>query len=267
MKKIALPILSILIALSCIFMFSGFNKRSSGSPAGKTGSPADASDCTSCHGGTATTATGILSSNIPVSGYTPGSSYTITVTLTGSGNKGFEVSPQNVAGTLLGSLTAGTGTKFPTGSTKYITHSAVKSSNPAVWTFTWVAPASGTGDVTFYGAFTITEPVTKLSTMVVNESSSASIVETDKTGSNFIVYPNLVTNTLNINYNVTDGGNVSLQLFDIYGRMVIDILEENISSNGSKTKSVSIGNEFKTGVYFLRYTDGKNIETKKIVVN
>ena len=72
-------------------------------PAGYTGSPSDGHNCTSCHGGTATTATGILSSNIPMAGYTPGASYTITVTLTGPGAKGFEVSPQNASGTLLGS--------------------------------------------------------------------------------------------------------------------------------------------------------------------
>jgi hypothetical protein len=265
MKNLVVSFLVVFFAGFIIFTFSNFGMSPSGSPAGQTGSPGDGSDCTSCHGGTATNATGILSSNIPVSGYTAGTSYTITVTLSGSGKKGFEVSPQNVAGALLGTLVAGAGTTLK-GSGKYVTQSSGVTSTPAVWNFTWVAPPTGTGTVTFYGAFTITEPVTKLSTMVVNESTS-SIGEAYKANSTFIVHPNPVTNILNINYNVLDGKNISLQLFDICGRIVLDILEENNSSIGSKTKSVSIGNFLKSGVYFLKYTDGKNIETKKIVVN
>lgn len=140
----------------------------SGSPAGYTGSPGDGKNCTQCHNGSASTVTGWITSNIPASGYTAGSTYTITVTVSGSGAKGFEVSPQNPSGTLLGTLTAGTGSHL-TGSGKYVTQNSSVNSNPATWTFTWTAPAVGTGDVTFYGAFTVNKPVTKLSTLLVHE--------------------------------------------------------------------------------------------------
>jgi len=140
----------------------------SGSPAGYTGSPGDGQNCTSCHNGSATTQAGIITSNIPGSGYLPGSNYTITVTLSGSGEKGFEVSPQNASGSLLGTLTAGSGSKL-VGGGKYCTQSSEVGGSSATWNFTWTAPAAGTGTVTFYGAFTITKPVTRLSTLVVNE--------------------------------------------------------------------------------------------------
>lgn len=140
----------------------------SGSPAGYTGSPGDNKNCTQCHNGSASTVAGWITSNIPASGYTPGSTYNITVTVSGSGGKGFEVSPQNPSGTLLGTLTAGTGSHL-TGSGKYVTQNSTINSNPATWTFTWTAPAVGTGDVTFYGAFTVSKPVTKLSTLLVHE--------------------------------------------------------------------------------------------------
>ena len=51
--------------------------HSSGAPAGKTGSPGDASNCTSCHAGTPTSQAGLITTNIPVAGYTPGQTYTI----------------------------------------------------------------------------------------------------------------------------------------------------------------------------------------------
>jgi hypothetical protein len=140
----------------------------SGSPAGYTGSPGDGHNCTSCHNGSATNVSGWITSNIPADGYTPGTAYTITVTVSGSGQKGFEVSPQNVSGALLGTLTAGSNNHL-TGSGKYVTQNSKTSANPATWSFTWTAPAAGTGLVTFYGAFTVSKPVTKLSTLDVEE--------------------------------------------------------------------------------------------------
>ncbi len=143
-----------------------------GAPAGYTGSPGDGMDCHNCHGGSASTAADWITSNIPAQGYTPGTTYTITVTVTGSGNKGFEVSPQNATGTLLGTLAAGSG-NHTTGSGKYVTHSSSVSANPATWTFQWTAPVAGTGSVTFYGAFCVSKSTTKLSTMVITEAAAS----------------------------------------------------------------------------------------------
>ena len=56
---------------------------SSGSPGGKTASPMDNSDCTSCHNVNSTSVTITnITSNIPSSGYIPGTIYTITASLT-----------------------------------------------------------------------------------------------------------------------------------------------------------------------------------------
>lgn len=145
-----------------------------GSPAGYTGSPGDGQDCQACHGGTTSFVSGWITSDIPSQGYTPGSTYNITVTVTGVGSKGFQVSPQNPTGDLLGTLYAGSGSEL-NGGGKYITQSSASSSNPKSWVFQWKAPAAGTGQVTFYGAFTINKPVTKTSTLTVNENSSASL--------------------------------------------------------------------------------------------
>jgi hypothetical protein len=141
----------------------------SGSPAVYTGSPGDGQHCVSCHGGSAATVSGWITSNIPATGYVAGTSYAMTVTVSGSGKKGFEVSPQNVAGLQLGVLAPGTGNKL-VGGTKYVTQtSSGSTSSTVIWNFTWTAPAAGTGTVTFYGAFTVGKLITKLSTLEVNE--------------------------------------------------------------------------------------------------
>ena len=163
----------LMVAVAAIFLFTAFSGddsdyASGGAPAGYTGSPADGQDCHNCHGGSASTVSGWITSNIPTGGYTAGSTYTITVTVTGSGNHGFEVSPQNSSGTLLGTLIAGSGNTLK-GSGKYVTHSNSQNGNPQTWNFQWIAPVTGTGTVTFYGAFCVTKSQTRLSTMVVNE--------------------------------------------------------------------------------------------------
>lgn len=172
MKK---PLLYIFGAMATLLLFAGFEMfYPTGAPAGYTGSPGDGQNCTACHGGTATTSTGWITSTIPPTGYVPGQTYQITATnnLTGSGKYGFEVSPQNVSGALLGTLAAGSGSQL-VGSGKYITHTNANITNNT-WTFNWTAPASGTGQVTFYGAFAKGNPgPVTLSTLAVNEALTA----------------------------------------------------------------------------------------------
>jgi hypothetical protein len=188
-KKFYLLPITVVIGITMLTAFGGdgnHNNNSdypSGSPAANTGSPGDGKHCShsGCHNGSATTQAGIITSNIPGTGYTPGASYTITVALTGSGNKGFEVSPQNATGTLLGTLTAGSGSKL-VGSGKYVTQNSAVGGSSATWNFTWTAPSAGTGTVTFYGAFAITKNVTKLSTLVVDEASPLAVTATATPG-------------------------------------------------------------------------------------
>jgi hypothetical protein len=141
-----------------------------GSPAGYTGSPGDSHHCVSCHGGSAVNVNGWITSNIPSGGYTAGTPYTITITVTGTGKKGFELSPQDASGLQLGVLSAGTGSHL-VGGTKYVTQSSAGStSGTSAWSFGWTAPATGTGTVTFYAACTVGKANTKLTTMVVGEN-------------------------------------------------------------------------------------------------
>ena len=67
-----------LLIMSYPQMIIGFQ---GGSPGGKTNSPLDGQNCTMCHSGTINSGQGSvnISSDVPVSGYIPGNTYTITV--------------------------------------------------------------------------------------------------------------------------------------------------------------------------------------------
>jgi hypothetical protein len=165
------------IAGSAIFA-AGLFAYPSGSPAGYTGSPGDGQHCQSCHGGSNATVNGWITTNIPSAGYTPGTTYTITATVSGTGKKGFEVSPQSVTGTQLGTLAAGSNNHL-VGGTKYVTqNSSGSTSSTVVYNFSWTAPAAGLGPVTFYGAFTVGKQNTKLSTTVVTENAAVPLTAT-----------------------------------------------------------------------------------------
>lgn len=125
-----------LVAVMMLTSFGGGddNDYPGGSPAGYTGSPGDGHDCMACHGGTTAFVSGWITSSFPADGYTPGETYNITVTVSGTGSKGFEVSPQNIAGDLLGTLAAGSGSEL-TGNGKYVTQSSASNSNPKIWIF------------------------------------------------------------------------------------------------------------------------------------
>ncbi|MCX6243477.1 MAG: T9SS type A sorting domain-containing protein [Bacteroidetes bacterium] len=147
-------------------------KNNSGAPAGNTNSPGDGQNCTHCMNGSATAVAGWITSDVPSTGYKNDSTYIITVTAAVAGTKGFEVSPQDLLGNLVGTLTAETDNHL-VGSGKYVTHNSGKTANPAVWSFTWKAPSTGNDDITFYGAIEVTVPPrsTKTTTLVIHKST------------------------------------------------------------------------------------------------
>jgi len=270
MKKI---ILCFVLSFSLVIFLTSFNKNdgkySNGSPAGYTDSPYDGQDCSvsGCHSTTSTLVSNYITTSIPLQGYTPGVTYQITVTVPGANGdaKGFEVSPQNTAGTILGTLIAGTGSKLTTGNTGYITQSFAESSSTAVWVFNWTAPAAGTGQVTFYGAF-----VSGFS----NCSHSSTVVQEFHVGINdlksqlgFSAYPNPVENNLTISYTLTQQEHINLSLFDVTGKIILPLINE-IQNTGKFTRSFDLKGTVKPGLYFLTMNkSGSDKILDKIIVN
>lgn len=234
MKTITKVSLSIVaITVGTVFFTNGIPQASSssgGAPAGYTGSPADGSNCTSCHSGAATIQqAGMITSTIPGTGYVPGSIYTITGTVTNpwSSKFGFEISPQSLAGTALGTMVVTTVGTQNIG-TKYITHSPTGTSGSATksWSFDWIAPTAGTGAVTFYGAFNATNSNNNPqgdtiynSTLTVQEQLTNGI-ENIRFSENTSIYPNPVTDKVYIVNTANANENILVSIIDMNGRLI-----------------------------------------------
>ena len=236
-----------------------------GAPSSYANDPAGSNkNCTQCHGGSATTVTGWVTSNIPASGYVPATSYTITVTSTGTGgNKGFEVSPQSSTGAFLGTMVAGTGTGL-TGSNHYMRSTGSNiTTNPKTWTFSWTAPATGLGPVTFYGAFAIGTGNTYITSYTVTESS-VGINEVNSV-SGFAIYPNPVKEKLNMNYVVASDSKVQINVYSLDGKKIATLNDKDQTA-GSYCDEFNVKNILTSGIYVVEFKINNKSTFEKIVV-
>lgn len=245
-----------------------------GAPAGVTGSPGDGSNCSSCHAGAASNDIGLITSNIPVSGYTPGNTYTITATVNSvSINKfGFQISPQNSSGNLKGTMIATNGTETQLiNSGKYITHKSggTAGSGARTWSFNWIAPAAGSGNVTFYGSFVFANSngatsgdQVKLSNMSVTENLTTAIAEVTKTDDDWNVYPNPANDKLFIKSVNGDTKITSISITDVTGKLIKIINNYEVF----QTEYLDI-TDLTKGVYVLNIVTETGVVTKKIIKN
>jgi hypothetical protein len=262
MKSRSILYVPVIIILVLVYGFGGNTKWPGGSPGGYTGSPGDGKDCTQCHGGSAAPELNWITSNIPDGGYIPGETYTIIATAYGAGDKGFEVSPQDVAGNLLGTLNAGSGTKLVAGNTA-VTQTTASSANPKEWQFEWVAPEAGTGDVTFYGAFTVNKPVTKLSTYIAHENTGVSIAELHSP--EIHVYPNPASEIIHIYYRSVGSGNLSIDLIYMSGQAVPLLSNAEVKA-GLNTFDILLPAEISPGTFILNFKDNTSSSQYKIII-
>lgn len=234
-----------------------------GAPAGNTGSPFDNKSCarSGCHVGTATFQAGIISSNIPPTGYIPGTTYTFTNTVSQAGiNKwGFQVSPMNASGNLLGTpvITNPTNTKITL--SKYITHTAAGTAGigTKTWLFSWIAPAAGTGNVTFYGAFNFTNSngmasgdLVKTTSLTVTENLSAGVPLLTDDISEFTVSPNPVTTKFMVSFSMTKTDLVKIEIMDLSGK-IINQIDKGILTTGLYQQELSMDSRHHAGLYLV----------------
>ena len=147
--------------LVCVSVYAMTN--AAGPPAENTGAPGD-NTCgqSACHNFTPISSGTLwnnitMTSNIPASGYVPGTAYSVTISHAQPGHSvfGFQATFKDVNGINAGSITAGTGTATQTSNGKvYINHTSGGTSGIGgkSWTFTWTAPNTGIGTITTYVA-------------------------------------------------------------------------------------------------------------------
>ncbi len=231
-----------------------------GSPGGKTGSPGDGgATCTECHTGTAQQASNWITSDIPVSGYVPGQTYTITASAThaGAGKFGFEVTAEDLANTKKGTfvITDAAQTRQANANSS-VTHTltgTTPSGDSKSWSFNWTAPASGTGSVKFYGAFNAANGDNTnggdqiyLSSLSVNEGTTG-ITENLAGKVDISVFPNPFTDYMEISLGRLDIPLASIRISSQDGR---EVYSKTITDNDQDKIRLDAGS-FAKGIYIV----------------
>lgn len=274
MKRKFTLVLTVLLMVGLVYDYNYkmAHTNASGAPAGHTGSPSDGQTCarSGCHvGGPAvTTETGVISSNIPQSGYVGGQTYNVSITLTKQGGTkfGFQLSPQDATGNPIGTLIAGTGSQIVGGN--YLTHSFSGSSGSGTktWDFQWTAPTTASETVTFYAAYNFANADFSTGGDVVVEDtyviSPSSLAISEAQLEALSVYPNPVVNEIHVDTKDVDE-EIMITLFDVKGRKV---MAENY--NGGAAIKIDVNSKnLNTGVYFMLIeVDGK-ATSKKLIIN
>lgn len=254
---------------------SGHFLNQAGSVGGKTGAPGDAT-CTQCHAGNVQSGDGFNTVTFsqngnPVTNYTPGQTYLVSIAMGNSNPKnGFEIVPLTPSNSMAGSvsITDNTNTKtiVALGKTR-VTH---KSAGTALttWQFSWTAPATNVGTVTFYLATNQTNSNSSESGDIIRTSqhsigSTASLTEenTLTTSARF----NQMLNTVEMDFVSPIDGNAFFNLVDLSGKSVFI---ENLGtiSAGESAISVKLHDGIQSGIYFVHFSVGNSIVSKQILI-
>ena len=275
MKKKLLIISSFTFA---ILATTAFIKSNNGI-AGKTGSPGEQT-CASCHsGGAGVTTTSISSTPAFVSNqYIPGQTYTVNITVSSTALSSFGFGCEILNGTanagVISAIAGSSQIKTFTGKSNAVhvfTAPGTGSPSSKTFSFKWVAPSTGT-TATIYAAGnavngdnSVSGDNSSTTSLVLTPDLSSGINNTVKEVVNLNIYPNPVVETINLQYVLLKSGNVKASIFDIQGKEVDVLLNENQMS-GNFNNSYVISKSIKSGVYFIKLAvDGKTMTQKMII--
>ena len=251
---------------------------------GVDGTQATGGSGCSCHShNTATTVVVELdSAGVAVTSYHPGMAYTITLTGTNTGTTslpyfGFQttVVKASGAGTSSAVLAGTLGTSGLPAATRYTSaasgcgidvieqsgrHNKTTGTGTTGTTYVvsglpWTAPAAGTGNVKVYGCINAVNGSGSggdhwnNNSITVTEASSTTDVATINNTADINVYPNPVSNVLNIS-----GFSGNILVYDLNGRIVYSGTETTIHTGG-----------WSAGMHYIVLNNGSDIKTVPVV--
>ncbi len=252
---------------------------SGGGQAGFTGAPGEAT-CTGCHTGStldgSSENTFILLDGVnPVTNYTPGTSYTASLQLASNpAKKGFSAvaldGANNNVGSFTGLLIGGT-QDFSASGKDYVSHTASSNTNAnTAWLWTWDAPASDAGSVTFYIASNVSDDsgnalgdAIYLSQHIIG--STASISEEEAFNSDFIAGYSASNNSIELDFNSLSVGTMHMSLVDLNGRSVFNYTMGQ-SEIGENSESIVLPNELESGIYVVNFLVGNKAMSAKVMI-
>lgn len=263
---------------------------SAGAPVSSTGAPHEKTCATAeCHD-TYTLNTGTATSSIVLHGnpehYTPGKTYTVTLSIRDEGVQrfGYQLvvlrnSDNNNAGTL--ALTDTVNTQIIANDVtlkdrRYATYTypgtAAKEDGVGEWTVQWTAPATDEGAVTFYlatvsannddtdkGDYAYTQKKVLASPLSTSLRSAHGSVQ-----NNFRVAPNPALETTTLFFALPQPAVVAFAVVDLQGRQLLS-LQPKQCAEGEHTQTIDVST-LAAGQYTLQCTINNTLFTKTLVV-
>jgi hypothetical protein len=247
-----------MLAVTAAIALMSFGILSKTGIAGYVESPGE-NNCAQCHGGSANSGKGSIVINAPtLTGwkYIPGQTYAINVTVAHSGVNlfGFAFEAISSAGTDAGILKITDGAQTYIDSSdlsatwrKSVTHklNGGKSADSHTFTFSWTAPATNIGPVTFYSAGNAangnnlaTGDYIYTKTQVVSPLSSVGIAE--QSTSNISIFPNPATDNLTIINTAKTTDKMIVSIVDMNGKLMFK-KENAVSDLSIDVSTLSIG--------------------------
>ncbi|WP_299284301.1 T9SS type A sorting domain-containing protein [uncultured Mucilaginibacter sp.] len=90
-------------------------------------------------------------------------------------------------------------------------------------------------------------------------------VENEKLLSDVSIYPNPITDKLNLTYNVRKNTTVSIKIMDVLGNEVLTLLSQRVEA-GEQKNTFQISSRLSSGFYFVRMIVGTESVIKRISV-
>jgi hypothetical protein len=83
--------------------------------------------------------------------------------------------------------------------------------------------------------------------------------------SNVQVYPNPITDQINLRYNVAKNSNVTIKIMDILGNDIITLFSQHVEQ-GEQKFTFNLNNKLSSGFYFVRLVIGNESVIKRISI-
>lgn len=260
------------------FAKNGHKLNANGAPAGQTGAPGE-SNCTSCHGGTAQSGAtenqlSLFEGLTPVTTYLPGGSYSVMLQMASDpAKKGFQAIVLDGTNSMAGTFVGTSNTTISGTTKKYANHNSTSNtSSVTAWLWTWNAPATNVGNVTFYVATNkannngnVTGDVIYLSQHVIAIAPDAGVSEIVKEQANFKAGYSVENNSLVLNFNTLSAGNLFVNLVDLNGKSVFTYDFGNVQI-GENKQTIKLPAHIKNGMYVAHVFVNNNAMSANILV-
>ncbi|OYU94928.1 MAG: hypothetical protein CFE21_14715 [Bacteroidetes bacterium B1(2017)] len=239
-------------------------------------------DCTGCHTDVAPVTQDnthrIFTLGAGLTKYKPGEVHTVKFKILGAGPVGFSCTVlKNDSNIMCGTLAV-----VDTNETKLFLHAAsgryymnhrvgATADGVKEYTFSWTAPAKGSGPVTFYfsslssnGDDATTDDTTYQNSYVIEEGIPTSLSSVSS-NSEVKVFPNPALDRIGVNFTNTTKGTTKITLISMDGKEAVTLLNDELEM-GEQKLSFDLSGKVQSGVYFLSISNGTHRSIQKILI-